>query len=229
MRLPIVGTVARGRSFEDVEFYYGEKSETSVVGGPNRSELQFASYNNEDRTRAQLVAQVADAEGDSTEGGSVEGESTEGENAPSGDTAAPAPAPGEPEEKDWVTEFPAAVKINQETMDRGEEQFNIYCATCHGLTGAGDGLITRRAIHLQQGTWTQPTSLHVEAVTTQPVGRIFNTISNGIRKMPGYKEQISPEDRWAIVLYLQALQRSQKATAEDLPADKLREISNLKK
>ncbi|QDV76304.1 quinol:electron acceptor oxidoreductase subunit ActD [Botrimarina mediterranea] len=208
MREPIKGTVARGRNLDDVELYYGERAELSVAGGPGRGDLRFASFNNDGRTRAQFVA-----EGDEEDG----------------EAAAPAPAAGEPEEKDWVTDFPAAIKITQETMDRGEQRFNIYCATCHGLTGAGDGLITQRAMSLNQGTWTQPTSLHVEAVTTQPVGRIFNTISNGIRKMPGYKEQISAEDRWAIVLYLQALQRSQKATAEDLPADKLREISNLKK
>jgi mono/diheme cytochrome c family protein len=214
MRRPIEGTIARGRSFDDVELYYGEKPESSVVGGPNRGELQFASYNNEDRTKARLVA---------------EGDAAEGEDDPSDDAVAPAPVAGEPAEKDWITEFPGAIKITQETMDRGEQRFNIYCATCHGLTGAGDGLITQRAMSLNQGTWTQPTSLHVEAVTSQPVGRIFNTISNGIRKMPGYKEQISAEDRWAIVLYLKALQRSQKATAEDLPAEKLREISNLKK
>jgi mono/diheme cytochrome c family protein len=218
MRRPIEGTIARGRSFDDVELYYGEKPEASVVGGPNQGDLRFASYNNEDRTKAQLVAE-----------GDEEGAAAEGEDDPSDDAVAPAPVAGEPAEKDWVTEFPAAIKITQETMDRGEQRFNIYCATCHGLTGAGDGLITQRAMSLNQGTWTQPTSLHVEAVTVQPVGRIFNTISNGIRKMPGYKEQISAEDRWAIVLYLKALQRSQKATAEDLPADKLREISNLKK
>jgi len=232
MRKPIEGTIARGRNYDDVELYYGEKPEASVVGGPNRGDLRFASYNDEERTKARFVAQQNDAQADAA--GAAEGDeesdaAAEGEDDPSDDAPVPAPAAGEPVEKDWVTEFPAAIKITQETMDRGEQRFNIYCATCHGLTGAGDGLITQRAMSLNQGTWTQPTSLHVEAVTVQPVGRIFNTISNGIRKMPGYKEQISAEDRWAIVLYLKALQRSQKATSEDLPADKLREISNLKK
>jgi mono/diheme cytochrome c family protein len=204
MRRPIEGTVARGRSRDDIELYYGENPESTLVNRPERGDLQFASFNSEGPLKARLVA-----EGD--------------------EDAAAAPAPGEPVEKDWITDFPAAIKINQETMDRGQQRFNIYCAACHGLTGDGNGLVTQRAMSLQQGTWTQPTSFHVEAVTSQPVGRIFNTISNGIRKMPGYKEQITAEDRWAIVLYLKALQRSQKATPEDFPADKLRELSTLKK
>ena len=46
--------------------------------------------------------------------------------------------------------------------------------------------------------------------------------------MPGYKEHMAPKPiAWAIVLYLRALQRSQGATADDLPKDKLRELSNL--
>lgn len=216
MRKPIEGTIARGRSFEDVEFYFGEKPESTLVNRSGRGDLRFASYNGDGRVKAQLVAEGDDADDEAADG-------------PADATGEPAPAPGEPVEKDWVTDFPGAFKVTKETMDRGQQQFNIYCAACHGLTGDGNGLVTQRAMGLQQGTWTQPTSLHADAVAIQPVGRIFNTISNGIRKMPGYKEQITAEDRWAIVLYLKALQRSQKATTEDFPADKLRELSNLKR
>lgn len=112
-------------------------------------------------------------------------------------------------------------------MDRGEQRFNIYCAVCHGVDGGGQGLVTQRALRLEQGTWVQPTSIYSEAVVEQPVGKLFNTISHGVRKMPGYKEHISVEDRWAIVLYLRALQRSQLATIDDLPKDKQVELSNL--
>lgn len=132
----------------------------------------------------------------------------------------------EPPEPDWVKDFP--VTVTTELMERGRQRFDIYCATCHGLGGDGDGLITQRALALEQGTWIQPTSLHVEAVTSQPAGKIYNTITNGVRKMPGYHSQIATEDRWAIVLYVQALQRSRAATAEDVPKDKLQELSNRK-
>jgi mono/diheme cytochrome c family protein len=51
-----------------------------------------------------------------------------------------------------------------------------------------------------------------------PVGEIFNTISNGIRNMPAYGAQIPAEDRWAIVLYVRALERSRAASVADLTA-----------
>ena len=79
--------------------------------------------------------------------------------------------------------------------------------------------MARRAEALQQGAFVPPASMHVEPAYSRPVGHLFNTITNGIRTMPAYAAQIEPEDRWAIVLYVLALQRSQNAALDDLPAD----------
>ncbi len=117
----------------------------------------------------------------------------------------------------WVTEFP--LPITDELMQRGRQRFNIHCAICHGRAGQGNGLASQRALELQQGTWVPPTSIHAEHVQRQPVGELFNTITNGVRKMPAYGHQISPEDRWAIVLYMRALQRSQDSSIEDVPEE----------
>ena len=65
--------------------------------------------------------------------------------------------------------------------------------------------------------WVQPTSMLDPTVRDRPVGHIFNTITNGIRSMPPYGDQIAPADRWAIVAYIRALQRSQNARLEDVP------------
>ena len=64
-----------------------------------------------------------------------------------------------------------------------------------------------------------PSSFHVDPALTRPDGHIFNTITHGIRNMPAYGSQIAPEDRWAIVTYVRALQRSQASPASDVPAD----------
>ncbi|TWT46754.1 quinol:electron acceptor oxidoreductase subunit ActD [Botrimarina hoheduenensis] len=198
MRVAVPGTVARGGLKDDAKLYFGYEPEDGFVGGPRRIEAMLASYS------VQPVADGPDADG--------------------ADSATP-PAADQPKEENWVTEFP--VKVTKELMERGQQRFNIHCAVCHGLDGGGMGLVTKRALELEQGTWTQPTSVHAESVVEQPVGKLFNTISNGVRKMPGYKEHIAVEDRWAIVLYLRAIQRSQLATADDLPKDKLIELSNL--
>lgn len=126
----------------------------------------------------------------------------------------------------WTTTIP--LEVTSERMARGRERYNIYCATCHGRTGEGDGLVSLRAQQLEQGTWVPATSLHVDYLREQPVGQLFHSITHGVRKMPAYGSQISVEDRWAIVMYLRALQRSQNATLQDVPAenrDSLREIN----
>jgi mono/diheme cytochrome c family protein len=124
------------------------------------------------------------------------------------------------DEPNWLTDIP--VKVSKATIQRGQLQYNVYCSICHGLAGDGDGLVSRRALELQQPTWVQPTPIHAEHVVEQPAGKLYNTITHGVRKMKGYGSQISPEDRWAIVLYIRALQRMHSGTLDDVPA----EISN---
>lgn len=133
-----------------------------------------------------------------------------------GPVVVPAGAKPDPTEKNWTKTVPEPIaeelkQRGDQFLQRGRERFNIFCANCHGRAGYGDGVVSQRALRLQQGTWLQPTSLHSDPVRQQPVGKLFDTISNGIRKMPAYGEQISIEDRWAIVLYVRALQRSQQA------------------
>ena len=119
--------------------------------------------------------------------------------------------------EDWVEVIP--VSLNAGVMERGRERYDIFCSPCHGLAGHGDGMVAKRADELLEGTWTPPTSFHTELTRGRAAGHLFNTISNGIRNMPAYGPQIPIEDRWAIVAYVKALQRSQNATIDDVPAD----------
>lgn len=117
----------------------------------------------------------------------------------------------------WARTFPAQVELNEETMARGKARYGIYCTPCHGQAGHGDGMVHKRADALAQGGWIQPTNVTQEYVRNQPVGELFNSITNGIRNMPAYGPQIPPEDRWAIIMYVRALQRSQAGTINDVP------------
>ena len=119
----------------------------------------------------------------------------------------------------WMLELPPTAfgrtpEDKRKFLDRGRERYNIYCAPCHAQTGAGDGMITRRAV--QTGANWLARNLHEDAVKTMPDGQLFATISNGVSTMPAYKHSISVEDRWAIVAYVRALQAdpgAQKAGA----------------
>ena len=123
---------------------------------------------------------------------------------------------------EFVADFPEQVHIDEALLKRGRIEFEIYCLPCHGVKGAGDGVIHERAMVLLNAgtngtTWVQPKNLHEEAITDQPVGQIFWSISNGIRNMAGYASQIRVEDRWAIVAWVKALQYSQNAPSERVP------------
>jgi len=115
----------------------------------------------------------------------------------------------------WATELP--MKLTPELMNRGQERYDIFCSPCHGLTGHGDGMIAQRADELEMGTWTPPSSFHTELTRERADGWLFNTITNGVRNMPAYGSQIPEADRWAIVAYMRALQRSQNASLDEVP------------
>ncbi len=121
----------------------------------------------------------------------------------------------------WADSYPASITVNRAFVERGQERFNIYCAPCHGKGGFGDGVVHHRAQRLLETgingtTWVAPKNLHEDAVASQKKGQLFNSITNGIRTMAAYGSQISVDDRWAIVAYIEALQISQNANPKDV-------------
>jgi mono/diheme cytochrome c family protein len=117
----------------------------------------------------------------------------------------------------WATEFP--MEVTKIVMLQGQKIYGIYCTPCHGQSGYGNGMVAQRAEKLQEAGWTPPSSFHSDTVLQRPVGHIFNTITNGIRSMPSYGAQIAPADRWKVVAFVRALQRSQRATLPDVPPE----------
>jgi mono/diheme cytochrome c family protein len=103
----------------------------------------------------------------------------------------------------------APVELTRAFLYRGKERYEIFCQPCHGATGAGDGIVVRSGL-------VPPPSFHDATVKAMPDGQIYSAIYNGVRTMSSYRTQIPAEDRWAIVSYIRALQRSQSATATDL-------------
>ncbi len=122
----------------------------------------------------------------------------------------------------WTLGFPQQLDLNETMVKRGQNRFNIYCAPCHGYDGQGNGAVPAR---LKAGGGVAgvltPANLTAVAGTAvnMPNGQLFNTISNGANTMMGYAGQIPHADRWAIVLYVRALQRAQNASKDDVPAD----------
>ena len=162
------------------------------------------------------LTSVVGQEGETKQDGDKKADAEEASSTPPVSTPA-AGTPTKPKEPNYIKEFPKQVTVDKEFLNRGQLRFNIYCATCHGQAGKGNGLVSLRAREIQSADWLQPTDVTSVPVVNQPIGKIFDTISNGRRRMAGYKAQIPVKDRWAIAAYVRALQESQNASIEDVP------------
>ena len=107
--------------------------------------------------------------------------------------------------------FPAALTVDMKLVERGRDRYTIYCQPCHGTVGDGQG-ITK-----QYGMGATPT-YHDDRLRNMAEGEIFNTITNGSpnKNMLPYADKLVPEDRWAVIAYVRALQRAQQGTAADV-------------
>jgi mono/diheme cytochrome c family protein len=103
--------------------------------------------------------------------------------------------------------------ITEKLLTRGQRQFNIYCAPCHGQAGDGNG-ITKKI-----GAMAIVANLHDQRIVELTDGEMFHIASYGKGVMQGYAAQMSVEDRWAVVGYLRALQLSRLGTVEVLSAE----------
>lgn len=101
--------------------------------------------------------------------------------------------------------------VTEQVLTRGRERYDIYCAPCHSRLGDGNGIVPSR------GFARKPPSYHIERLRKAPVGYFFDVITHGFGLMQDYASQVPPEDRWAIVAYIRALQLSQNAPAAEIP------------
>ena len=115
-------------------------------------------------------------------------------------------ANGYREEKNELP-FPLTMAV----LQRGQERFNIYCTPCHSRVGNGLGEIVDRG-------YKPAGNLHDQVRMAQPISHYFYVMTHGYGAMPDYREQLTPEDRWAVAAFIRALQLSQAATAANVPS-----------
>jgi hypothetical protein len=101
--------------------------------------------------------------------------------------------------------------VTMDVLKRGQERYNIYCSACHSRVGNGMGMIVERG-------YSKAGNFHTDRLEKAPLGHFFSVMTNGYGAMPDYSSQLTPEDRWAVVAYIKALQLSQNATQADVPS-----------
>ena len=107
--------------------------------------------------------------------------------------------------------------LTLQQLKRGRSRYEIYCMPCHSPTGDGDGMVVRRG-------FPHPPTFHSDALRAVPDTPLYDVITHGTGHMAAYGAQLPPDDRWAVVAYIRALQLSQHAPAARLTADDLRHL-----
>ncbi len=112
----------------------------------------------------------------------------------------------------YVDEIP--LPLTRDRLLAGKKRFEIYCAACHGLLGDGVSAVASN-MELRR-----PPALTGQAARALPAGRVYQVIDEGYGLMRSYAEDLtSPEERWAVVAYLRALQDSRAVRLDELPPD----------
>ncbi len=91
------------------------------------------------------------------------------------------------------------IPITRQLLERGQEQFNIYCSVCHGTTGEGNGMIAQRGFY-------PPPSYYIPRLIHETDAHFYDVITSGYATMFSYSDRVAPDDRWAIVAYIRAMQ-----------------------
>ncbi len=109
----------------------------------------------------------------------------------------------------FYEDLPERVEVTDRLLTRGREMYMAHCVACHGQSGRGEGLVSLRAIELNEPGWVPPTSLLDEQVLEREAGHLYNSIRQGIRSMPPLGTRIDTADRWAVVAWVRQLQQAE--------------------
>lgn len=118
----------------------------------------------------------------------------------------PYPYKGKPEEA--AKKMINPLIVSKSNLELGKDKYDIYCSPCHGYVGKGESRL--------RGQFPNPPSLHSVKLRNWSDGRIYHVIMDGQNVMPSYSSQLTRQERWAVVLYVRALQRSLNAKESDL-------------
>lgn len=92
------------------------------------------------------------------------------------------------------------IALNADAEKKGEDLYNLYCLSCHGETGMGDGPASAPLV-------IKPANFHLERVTKQTNGAIYWKLTNGRGSMPAMKEVLKEQERWQLVAFIRVLSK----------------------
>jgi len=95
------------------------------------------------------------------------------------------------------------------TLEQGKTLYLNMCSQCHGLEGKGDGSIVNMGKFPAPPAYGTGNSSRGGAMKDLTDGKIYHTITHGVNLMGPHKSQLTPEQRWKVVMYVHELQKLQ--------------------
>ena len=92
-------------------------------------------------------------------------------------------------------------------MQRGDNVYRVFCISCHGATGTGDGPVSQRG-------FPPPPSLLTGKSRQMKDGQIFHILTYGQNSMPTFSSELSHSRRWDVINYIRDLQSKVPANLE---------------
>jgi mono/diheme cytochrome c family protein len=88
------------------------------------------------------------------------------------------------------------LEVNEANLSKGKKMYDIYCISCHGKTGAGDGVLVEREKFLGVPNYKD------REITE---GSIYQVIMYGRNLMGSHASQLTAQERWQVTMYVQQL------------------------
>ena len=129
--------------------------------------------------------------------------------------AGPAAVPADTVE--YGTRQISAPPVTLDLLQRGQDRYRIFCAPCHSEVGDGRGMIVERG-------FPAPPSFDLDRLRAASPQYLYDVITHGQGVMYSFADRIAPQDRWAIVAYVRAAERSQHASLADVSVDERRTL-----
>jgi len=106
-----------------------------------------------------------------------------------------------------LAEIATPPAVSLALLQQGRVRYDAVCAPCHGLTGAGDGIVVARG-------FPKPPALDDPRLMQASAHHLIDVIGQGSGRMFAFSDRVEPRDRWAIVAYIRALQLADAGKAQ---------------
>jgi len=88
------------------------------------------------------------------------------------------------------------LEMDEANLANGKKMYDIYCISCHGSAGAGDGELVKRDKFLGVPNYKD------REITE---GSIYHVIMHGRNMMGSHASQLTAKERWQVTMYVQQL------------------------